>query len=255
VLQKLWTPRWIITTLLVIAGVIGMIRLGLWQLDRLEERRAFNKRVIAQVNAPVLDLPSDLPEEVQSLYDMEYRRVTVSGEYDHSGDILLRNQVWNNQPGYHIFTPLKLTGTQYSVLVDRGFILMQDGAAEKRSEYSISSEVQVTGILLRPRVPRFAGVPDPTLSPGETHLDTWNAIRLDRIQLQVSGTLLPVYVLAAPDPAEPGPPYASLEDPDLSEGPHMGYALQWFSFAAVLAVGYPFFVRKQFDEKGMTETK
>jgi surfeit locus 1 family protein len=58
-----------------------------------------------------------------------------------------------------------------------------------------------------------------------------------------------VFVLAAPQGdqggAEASPPYPATETPDLSEGPHMGYALQWFGFAAVLAIGYPLFVKKQ----------
>ncbi len=93
-------------------------------------------------------------------------------------------------------------------------------------------------------MPRYFGVPDPTLSPGETRLDAWNALRLERIEQQLGTALPPVYILASPDPAQAGAPYASIEEPDLSEGPHMGYALQWFSFAAILSAGYPYFVRK-----------
>jgi surfeit locus 1 family protein len=58
-LKKLLTPRWILPTLLAIAGVAVLIRLGIWQLDRLEQRRAFNARVSAQENAPLLDLTRD----------------------------------------------------------------------------------------------------------------------------------------------------------------------------------------------------
>jgi surfeit locus 1 family protein len=244
-MRKFLTPRWIITTLLVIAAVVVMARLGFWQLDRLAQRRAFNSRVQAQVQAPALDLPENLPQDVQSLYDMEYRQVTAHGEYDFANEILLRNQVWEGQPGYHLFTPLRLPGLKYAILVDRGFIALDEGKADLRAKFDLSDTAQVSGILLRPRVPKYFGVPDPTLTPGEKRLDAWNAIRLERIQQQVSYSLLPVYIQAAPDPSRSGKPFASLEQPDLSEGPHMGYALQWFSFAGILALGYPFFVRKQ----------
>lgn len=244
-LNQIVTPRWIITTLLVIAAVAGMVRLGFWQLDRLAERRAFNTRVLQQAQAAPILLPDSLPQDVQSLYEMEYRQVQAVGEFDPANEILLRNQVWEGQPGYHLFTPMRLRGTEYGLLVDRGFIPLEGAAPEQRQIYARPGEVEVDGIFLRPRVPRYFGVPDPTLAAGQTRLDAWNAIRLDRIEEQLNYPLLPVYLLAAPDPDRPGLPYASLELPDLSEGPHMGYALQWFSFATILAAGYPFFVRKQ----------
>jgi surfeit locus 1 family protein len=247
-MRKILTPRWIITTLLVLTAVAVMIRLGFWQLDRLEQRRTFNARVTAQVQAPPLDLSVGLPQDIQHLYDMEYRQVTAKGEYDFANDILLRNQVWEGTPGYHLFTPLRLPDSPYAVLVDRGFIPLDEGKPALRTKYDQIRPAQVSGIFLRPRVPRYFGVPDPTLAPGETRLDAWNAIRLERIEEQLGYPLLPVYIQSAPDPSRQGPPIASLEQPDLSEGPHMGYALQWFSFAAVLAFGYPFFVRKQLTE-------
>jgi surfeit locus 1 family protein len=242
---KLLTPRWIITTLFVIAAVFGMVRLGFWQLNRLEERREFNARVLAQVNAPPIDLPSEIPDDAAALFDMDYRKVTARGIYIAGDEILLRNQVRDGMPGFDLITPLRLSGTDTTILVDRGFIPMSGSDPEQRKQYEQSGEVVVTGILRRPVIPRFAGVPDPTLTPGQTRLDSWNAIRIDRIQSQVEGQLLPVYLQAAPPDSQSSPPYASLEQPELSEGPHMGYALQWFSFAMILAIGYPLLVRKQ----------
>ena len=51
-----WSVRWILTTLLAIAGVAVLARLGIWQLDRLAERRVFNERVLSQLHASPLDL-------------------------------------------------------------------------------------------------------------------------------------------------------------------------------------------------------
>jgi surfeit locus 1 family protein len=251
-MRRWFTPRWLVTTLLVVAAVGGMARLGIWQLERLAERRAFNARVQAQVSAPPLDLNG--PIETGALYDMEYRQVIVRGVYAQEQEILMRNQVYQSRPGYHLLTPLRLENSAYVVLVDRGFIDFDQGRPESdavsaadaaNAAYAVPGPVEVRGILRRPHVPRLFGVPDPTLSPGQTRLEAWNAVNLERLQAQIDGPLLPVYVLAAPDPAYPGPPYAQVEQPDLSEGPHLGYALQWFAFAAILGLGYPFFVRKQ----------
>ena len=242
-MRSFFTPRWILTTLLVIAAVGVMVRLGFWQLDRLHERRAFNARVEAQINAPALDLNQEIP--VNDLTGMEYRPVVVRGVYDPKNEVVLRNQVSNGMPGYHLLTPLRITGSEQSVLVDRGYIPLEDGKLPARGQYAQTGTIEVKGVIRLAHVPRYFGVPDPTLAPGETHLDAWNALNLARIQEQTPYSLLPVYVQAAPDPAKTGGPEASIDQPDITEGPHLGYAFQWFSFAAILALGYPFFVRKQ----------
>jgi surfeit locus 1 family protein len=131
------------------------------------------------------------------------------------------------------------------VLVDRGWIPQEDAAPEHWAQYDEGGEVTITGILRRPQsAPDLGGVPDPTLAPGETRLDTWNIVNLERIKQQVGIPLLDVYIQEAPDEAEELP-YASLPEVELTEGPHQGYAAQWFIFAAILAFGYPIYVRRQ----------
>lgn len=247
-LKQFLTFRWILTTLLVIAGVGVLIRLGFWQLDRLEWRRAFNTRVTSQMNAESIDLNADLP--VGELYDMEYRDAVVRGTYDFSQEVLLRNQVWESRLGFHVLTPLRIDGTEWVVLVDRGWIPYEAGAPELRVKYQERAEVEVRGMIRRGQEkPDFGGVPDPTLAPGQTRLDAWNVVNLVRISDQSGLNLLPVYILQAPDPAWTALPYRSLPEIEISEGPHFGYAMQWFTFASILGLGYPFFVRRQLNRE------
>lgn len=234
--------RWLLTTLLALAAVALLIRLGMWQLDRLAQRRAFNARVQAQLAAPELDM--NQATRLDNLYDMEYRAVKVTGRYDHSQEVLLRNQVWQGQIGFHVLTPLKIEGYPGGVLVDRGWIPFEQ--AQQRRAFQEQGLVTVKGIIRRPQSkPDFGGVPDPTLAPGQTRLEAWNIVNLERIQQQVDMPLLPVYIQQAPSPSWTRLPYRSLPQLELSEGPHLGYALQWFTFAAILALGYPYFVWRQ----------
>lgn len=247
------TLRWILTTILVIAAMGVMVRLGIWQLDRLEWRRAFNARVITQLNAEQLDLNAEQPAE--TLYDMEYRSVTVSGMYDYSAEVLLRNQVWENKLGFHVLTPLRIEGSDWVVLVDRGWIPFEDSTAEVRAKYQEPGRVTLRGMIRRGQEkPDFGGVPDPTLAPGETRLEAWNVANLARIQTESGLKLLPVYIQQAPDPAWSRLPYRSLPEIEISEGSHLGYALEWFSFAAILGLGYPFFIHRQLEKQAREET-
>ena len=245
---KLFSRRWILTTLLVLVGVGVLARLGIWQLDRLEARRAFNARVSAQQTAPLLVLdPAALndPSLAESLKGMEYRAVIVEGEYDFSHQVALRNQSWGNEWGVHLLTPLRIAGSEQSILVDRGWIPAEAFKSGDWSAYDELGRVTVQGIVRASQSkPDFGKKNDP-----EGVLQAWNFANVERIQAQTPYALLPVYIQQAPDPAWTALPYRSLPEVELTEGPHMGYALQWFSFAALLGVGYPFFIRKQSGAK------
>ncbi len=247
--RQLLTRRWVLTTLLVLAGVAVCIRLGIWQLDRLAARKEFNARVEAQLTAPELDLNRE--SLGAGLVDREYRSVTVSGEYDFGEEVLLRNQVYDSRLGYHVFTPLKISGSDQSILVERGWIPKEDADAAGLQKYRENGRVTVKGVLRRSmESPDFGGVPNPTLAPGQNRLEAWSYINLAQIQQQSQLKLLPVYIQQAPAAGLPAAPVRELILPEISEGPHLGYALQWFTFATILGVGYPFFVRQQLKAAG-----
>ena len=233
---------WVITTIIAIAGVGVLIRLGIWQLDRLEWRRAFNDRVTSQLNQPMLAITGDTPST--GLYDMEYRTAVVTGVYDHKQEVLLRNQVWDNHMGYRLLTPLIIENSSQAVMVDRGWIPFDE--SDSLSQFEEQGIVTVEGMIRRPQTqPDFGGVPDPTLVPGETRLAALNIVNVERMQQQVDLALLPVYIQQAPDAANTQLPYRSLPEIEITEGPHFGYALQWFAFAALLGFGYPAFAYRQ----------
>ncbi len=237
-----FSRRWILATLLVVAAAGVMVRLGIWQLDRLAERRGLNAAVTAQLNSPPLALAGAGLDE--DLTHMQYRSAVVTGTYDYADEVVLRNQVWQDQIGVYVLTPLVISGTDKAVLVDRGWIPFADQAPDKRAQYEEKGVVTVRGMIRQSQTQTVWFRPaDPPLAPGQTRLDAWSMVNVGRIAQQVSHPLLPVYIQQAPDPAWTALPYRSLPVLDLSEGPHMSYALQWFSFAAILLVGYPFFVR------------
>ncbi len=241
------TRRWILTTLFVLLGIAATIRLGIWQLDRLDQRRAFNARVTAQMESPRLDLNRDLP--VNQLYDMEYRGAVVKGHYNFAEQVALRNQAYENQPGYHLLTPLLIDGSDYAVLVDRGWIPFDQ--VDNLSQFDEPGDVTVQGVIRRPQShPDFGGVPEPTLAPGQTRLEAINLINVEGLQPQVAELLLPVYLHQDPSPTWKQMPYREQLNVELSEGPHMGYAIQWFIFAAIMALGYPYLAYREMHKKG-----
>ncbi len=243
-LVQMVSRRWILATFLVVAGMALTIRLGIWQLDRLEQRRAFNARVQAQLDQPVLELSSATMSA--DLLSMEYRSVTVLGEYDFSQQVGLRNQVWDNEPGVRLLTPLRIAGTDQFVLVDRGWVPGIYPSDQEWRMYDEPGIVRVNGMIRASQSqPDFGRRTDPIPAPGDESLRLWYFANVDAIGAQISGSFLPVYVQMAPNPDQTRLPHSSLPELELIEGPHLGYALQWFSFAALLGLGFPYFVRKR----------
>ena len=243
-MRKILSKKWLPATLLVLAAMAVMIRLGIWQLDRLENRRAFNDRVQAQLSQPELELQGAALDG--PLAEMEYRSAFVTGEYDHSQQIALRNQYYNNQWGVHLVTPLKISGSDRAVLVDRGWIPAADYESGDWSQYDEVGLVTVQGVIRASRSKAdYGSQSDPTPVPGGPALRAWNFVNIPAISQQTSLPLLPVYLQQSPTSAPIGLPVRTEVELDLTEGPHMGYALQWFTFAAILGIGYLVYLRRQ----------
>jgi surfeit locus 1 family protein len=171
----------------------------------------------------------------------------VRGKFDFANQIALRNQYNGSEYGYHLLTPVLFDG--HAVLVDRGWIPAEGNASPQDwQKYNESGDVTLTGqIRLGQTKPRFGGVADVIPQDG-TKLALWNNANIEHIVKQLPYQALPVYIQPEVDPNDTTPPIPYQPTVELTEGPHFGYALQWFTFATILLVGYPFYLRKQ-EEK------
>jgi surfeit locus 1 family protein len=237
-LSKMFSRKWLLTTLLVFLGTAFCIRLGIWQLDRLESRRAFNTQVETMRAAEMLNLNDGVPADVAA---MEWRAVTFTGEYDFANQVAIRNRYYGSDYGYHLITPLLSNGT--AVLVDRGWV---PADADWRT-FDEPGPVTVTGqIRLGQGKPAIGGIADALPEDGST-LDVWNNLDVERMSPQFSYPILEIYIQPNADIEDVTPPIPYQPEIELTEGSHFGYALQWFTFATILFVGYPFYLRRQVD--------
>lgn len=243
----LFSRRWWWTTLLVLGGIALAIRLGFWQVDRYRQNQAFATHLKSVQLSEQLTL--DGAQAPADLTSMEYRKVEATGTFDFDHQVAVRNQVWTqgwgDEMGYILITPLVFSDGS-AVLVDRGWIPLGEDTRQAWQKYDQPGLALVSGVIRLPAHPQIGGQPDPTLAPGQTTLDFWNLIDIPRLQLQIPYPLLPVYIQAGRDPARIDPPYRALPEPELSEpGVNIGYSIMWFSFATLLLVGYPVYLKKQ----------
>ncbi len=231
-MSRLRPAQWGFAFLTLIIGAV-CIRLGFWQLDRLNERQQRNAEIQAELDRPIVDLVSDaVPPD-----GLAYRRLRARGTFDPAHEIILSNRSYSGQAGVHLVTPLRLDGMDAAVLVDRGWIPASQASGEARNGFALSGTVELVGVG-RPSQgePSIAWLADPTRGPDTPALDSWRFLSLPGIQAQMPYPLLPVILeVAEPFGGQPLPkPQTEL---DLSEGSHMSYAIQWFAFAAIALLG------------------
>src|SRR5690606_1213868 len=118
--SKLWA------TVAVIPSLVILLSLGLWQIDRLQEKEALLARIEAGMNAD----PVPLPAEVEDPATWDYRRVELSGQFLHDQEFHLHRRSADGRGGYHVLTPLVRPEGDV-VLVDRGWVPppLKDAAA------------------------------------------------------------------------------------------------------------------------------
>jgi surfeit locus 1 family protein len=245
-MRKFLSGRWLIGHVLVLIAVIILINLGMWQLRRLEQRRTLNANILAGLEAPVTFLTG---EDIDP-QELERRRVTVTGTFDNDAAIAIRNRPFQGQPGVRLVTPLLIEGSERAVLVDRGWIPQEDAEPDRWHKYAQTGDVTVEGVAYpgQSRPEGYLVPTDPTPVADQSRLNTWFRVDIERIQAQVPYPLLPIYVEQSPDPKAGGLEPPRLEDnlnPTLSEGSHLGYAFQWFSFALILVITYAALIRQE----------
>jgi surfeit locus 1 family protein len=250
--RRLFAREHVLTSILILVAAGVCARLGVWQLARLAQRRAFNAHVAQMQGFAPLHLPS-----AANLTEQEYRSVQVSGIYDFDHQFGLRNQVYNGEYGLHLITPLWITttdlglgGPPQAVLVDRGWIPAQGNETPSRwRQYDELGTVNLSGVIRLGQSPA-AWVPFAAPPPQADASNSDFLIYVDPAQVntQPPNALLPIYIqldLAPPASAQLAQPVPVAPSLDLTQGPHLAYAIQWFGFASLLIFGYPLHIRRQ----------
>jgi surfeit locus 1 family protein len=231
--RALFSRQWLLATVAVVVGMIFLARLGFWQLDRLEQRREKNAALIAALEAEPVNLnEAVLPEDLTPLKD---RDAVAQGEFDFTHQGIVKLQNFQGRPGVNLVAPLVLAGGETAVLVDRGWVPEGDSYAA----YNESAAQTIDGYIALTQTLNREGA-----SSTLTDELAWYRVDIAAIQTQMPYDLLPVYIKQAPGENNELPPLRAERELDLSEGPHLGYAIQWFLFSTILGVMYIALVNK-----------
>jgi len=216
--------RFFIPASLIIATLVLLISLGFWQLDRADEKRAIEGQIDSANSGDV-----EIVTSVEFLKDKEYYHVRLQGSYVGDKQFIYDNQIVDQISGYYVLTPLVLKGDSKAVLINRGFIPW-NGRRDKLADIDIADKLTEVKVQISKPVKRME------LEASELTGDfpvLIQALDLDEMSTIASLDFASVIGLLSPESdngfVRQWEPYTgSIER-------HIGYAIQWFLMALVLA--------------------
>lgn len=216
--------RWIGLAVFLILLAAVFVRLGEWQLDRLEGTRERNNTVAMNRDRPVLDYAEVMGQPVAE--SEQWQRVQATGTYTgEQYQVRYRNQ---DGPGIEVLAVLE-TDEGSTVLVDRGFIPRQSGQPDTEVLPDVpAGDVEVVGYLRRDE-----RGDDTATVPNDFRIRLINS---EAISASLGRDVLPGYISLIESTPDNGEQLLPITPPPPSEGSHFSYALQWFSFS-IIAVG------------------
>lgn len=201
---------------LLAAAIVAAVcvRLGVWQLERLAQRKAQNATIEAAFRQPPISA-----ELAMGGSSPRFRRVMASGRWNYARETAIPLRTRNGAPGVHIVTPMMLGDDETAILVNRGWVYSPDARTVDLTRWHEGDRGEVIGYV--DEVPPSLRGPGPSL-----------------------------YIVALADssagPAAGAARPVRLAPPAFGDrGPHLSYAVQWFSFAAIALIGAPLLVRRQ----------
>ncbi|HVV67438.1 MAG TPA: SURF1 family protein [Gammaproteobacteria bacterium] len=219
-------PRWSLTLATVVLLAL-FILLGCWQLRRAAEKNQLTQLYQSRAQAAPLPL-HQLPTNT----DLRYYPIIVSGYYDNAHSILLDNKIHEHRVGYEVITPMIVANEKKAVLINRGWI---PGGQDRR------------------QLPVLTSVPGPQtvrgviyISPGKPFTLGKSIETVGQWPLRLQNLDFPAITNALHQPVYP---WVVLLNADENNGfvrnwqaisspaqKHVGYAVQWFTFAGVLII-------------------
>jgi len=204
--------------------VAFLTSLGFWQLDRADEKRAI-ENAIEIANTGAVEITTSL----EGLEEKEYYHLRINGHYLPEKQFIYDNQIVQQTSGYYVLTPFVIEGSNKAILINRGFMPWR-GQRDQLADLELSTNATEIKVQI--------SIPVKRMELGESEIGTQFPILLQSLDLaemssQSGLNFTPVLGLLNPESSHgfirQWKPYTG------SIGKHIGYAIQWFLMALVLA--------------------
>lgn len=228
-------PGWI-TTLAALALFPVLAGLGVWQLDRAQEKIEIRDRYVSRGQMPPVDVNRNRLDPEAA----DFRRARVQGRYREAFTIYLDNKVLNGVPGYEVLTPLAIVdrmseSPERFILVNRGWVAWGESRETLPEIETPAGLLELSGRLRTPPEDYFTLE---SREDDETFTPLWQNLDLRRYQEATGLALTPLVLQLDPDAGGTGLVRQRPEHDDPWIQRHRAYAVQWFGLAFLLLVLY-----------------
>lgn len=234
----LLTPTWLGWLSLCAVFMVVCVFLGQWQMDRRDQAREEIDRVVSNYDEDSVPYAEARELFADPRADDEWTVVQMRGEYLDEDMRLARNRPHSGNVGYEQVMPFRESGTGDVVVISRGWLATDstDASLPAANPEPPRGEVDVT-VRLKP------GEPDIDRDAPEGQLAS---IDLDAYGDQLNHDLVTgAYGLMAAEDPEPAEAPQPLPRPELDEGPHLSYSMQWIAFGLLGFIGWGYAARVQ----------
>ncbi|MSO28458.1 MAG: SURF1 family protein [Candidatus Planktophila sp.] len=222
--QKSKEPQALFKTLIALLLITGCLWASQWQYQRGIDRHQRNSAIEAALLQPIINLE----QVTDNAGAFEWRTIETSGEFDVGNQILLKNRYFEGVYGYEVLTRFQLTDGR-NLWVDRGWVKAGKDAKTAPVISPIpSGEVSIKARLRLDRsLPQGAFFALPATGAGMiSKLNAQSGLKSEGFYLDLIGGTDPLLA-----------PKVTAQVPELTDGPHLAYALQWIFFAGLIAYG------------------
>ena len=227
---------------LSLVGIVVLVNLGLWQVDRLQWKEAILTTIAERTSSEPIDV-SRIATIFAETGDVEYMPASVTGRFLHEGERFFLS-TFDGQAGWNVSTPLLVAGTNDAIFVNRGFVPYAAKDPAARAPGQVEGEVTITGLARNAPTEKPADfIPD---NDPAQNVFFWKNIDAlgEGLDLPAGVTLLPFLIDAGPGEAPGGYPVGGVTVIDIPNN-HLQYAITWFSLAAILTVMFAILVISQ----------
>ena len=206
---------------------------GQWQWDKAAGKAQLQAQLDARRAAPAIQAPH-ARADAQSLPTLRYRTVVATGRYEPEHQILIDNRTQHGQAGYHVVTPLRVAGSEVRLLVNRGWLPAPAEHSRVPEFATPSGNVEVSGTAILPPAHFFTLASNSTTA-GTGWQRVWQNLDLGAYA-QAAGFPIQPFVIELDAHSAAGGFVREWRAPDDRRQVNLGYALQWWAFAATTVV-------------------
>ncbi len=223
----------LLSTLVMLVCVVLFVKLGFWQLSKGQAKQAIAEVYAASAKKQRMMLNTLALDNKNTLLALHTSKVFVKGHYDDRYQILLDNQVYQQQAGFHVLTPFIVAGTNMAILVNRGWVAGYTNHQQLPSIQTSSEMQEISGMAWLPSKKTFSlEHAEQWQVPG-----VWQQLDYDSYQSKTPLQLLPIILKLDASVKKEG--FVRVWEPPVSKVvSHFGYAYQWFGFAIAAILIY-----------------